>query len=158
MGKIIVRDAKHDEAKLIVQMIRLMVADMAGYGGYTPSTDDAAWKKLTAEIVEEVKGITAKYAIAESIDSEPVGVAGAKLVTLGGAFAPKKTLHIGVLYVRPECRRGGIGSRLMEKLLDWGRAAGSEQCDLNVLSNNPAMSLYEKFGFTAFQLKMVRPL
>ena len=89
---------------------------------------------------------------------ERIGVAGAELTTLGGAFAPKKTLHISVVYVLPRLRHGGIGGRLIAKLLDWGRAAGCELCDLNVLSGNPARSLYERCGFSASEVKMVRSL
>jgi GNAT superfamily N-acetyltransferase len=55
-------------------------------------------------------------------------------------------------------RRGGIGSVLLTRILDWGRAAGSEQCDLNVLTKNPAKSLYEKQGFSVLEVKMVRSL
>ena len=42
MDKIVVRDARHDEARFIAQMIRHMVTDMASYGGHAPATDDAA--------------------------------------------------------------------------------------------------------------------
>ena len=96
--------------------------------------------------------------VAESADGGPIGVAGAELTTLGGAFAPKKTLHISVVYVLPRLRHGGIGGRLIAKLLDWGRAAGCELCDLNVLSGNPARSLYERCGFSVSEVKMVRSL
>jgi GNAT superfamily N-acetyltransferase len=77
---------------------------------------------------------------------------------LGGGFAPKKTLHISAIYVLPQFRRGGIGGRLIARILDWGRAAGSELCDLNVLSENPAKSLYETCGFSVLEVKMVRSL
>jgi ribosomal protein S18 acetylase RimI-like enzyme len=87
-----------------------------------------------------------------------VGVAGAQLSALGGAFAPKKTMHINAIYVVPESRRAGIATRLLEELLAWGRAAGGEQCDLNVLANSPAKALYERHGFSAFQLKLIRSL
>ena len=50
MDKMTVRDARHDEAAFIVQMIRHMVVDMASYGGNTPATDDAAWKKLRSPL------------------------------------------------------------------------------------------------------------
>jgi GNAT superfamily N-acetyltransferase len=106
----------------------------------------------------ELKGNNVKYLVAESANGEPIGVAGAELTTLGGAFAPKKTLHISVVYVVPLLRRGGIGGRLIAKLLDWGRAAGCELCDLNVLSGNPARSLYERCGFSVSEVKMVRSL
>ena len=158
MDKITVRDARHDEAAFIVQMIRRMVVDMASYGGNTPATDGAAWEKIVVAIAGELKGNNVKYLVAESANGEPIGVAGAELTTLGGAFAPKKTLHISVVYVVPLLRRGGIGGRLIAKLLDWGRAAGCELCDLNVLSGNPARSLYERCGFSVSEVKMVRSL
>jgi GNAT superfamily N-acetyltransferase len=139
-------------------MIRHMVGDMASYGGSTPATDDTAWEKIAVAIAGELKGNDVKYLVAESVNGEPIGVAGAQLTTLGGAFAPKKTLHISVVYVLPQLRRGGIGGRLIAKLLDWGRAAGCELCDLDVLSGNPARSLYERCGFSISQVKMVRSL
>ena len=158
MDKIVVRDARHDEAELIVQMIRHMVREMASYGGHAPATDDAAWEKMAIVIAGELKGNNAKYVIAELANGDAIGVAGAALITLGGAFVPKKTLHISAIYVLPPFRRGGIGGRLIARILDWGRAAGSELCDLNVLSENPAKSLYETCGFSVVEVKMVRSL
>jgi GNAT superfamily N-acetyltransferase len=158
MDNIVVREAAPDEARTIVQMVRRMVADMASYGGHAPATDDSAWNKLVRDIAEELRGNFAKYLIAESTEGEPIGVAGAKLSTLGGAFEPKTTLHISIAYVLPQHRRKGIATVFLKKMLDWGRAVGADQCDLNVLSNNPAKSLYQKHGFSIFELSMVRLL
>jgi ribosomal protein S18 acetylase RimI-like enzyme len=156
MDNIILRDGRDGEAPFIVQMIRNMVMDMAGYGGNAPATDNTAWEKIVATIADELRGTSVKYLIAETAGGDVVGIAGAELVTLGGAFAPKKTLHISAVYVLPQFRRAGIGSALLTRILDWGRAAGSEQCDLNVLSDSPAKSLYERHGFSVLGLKMVR--
>jgi len=158
MDKMTVRDARHNDAAFIAQMIRHMVVDMASHGGNTPATDVSAWDKIAIAVAGELKGNNVKYLVAESANGEPIGVAGAELTTLGGAFAPKKTLHISVVYVVPQLRRGGIGGRLIAELLDWGRAAGCELCDLNVLSGNPARSLYERCGFSVSEVKMVRSL
>jgi ribosomal protein S18 acetylase RimI-like enzyme len=133
MGKIAVRGARDDEAQFIVHMIRYMVADMATYGGYAPATDHEAWETLSVAVAAELHGQNSKYVIAEAANKDQIGVAGAELRTLGGAFAPKKTLHINVLYVLPSLRRNGIG----------------------VLSKNPARSLYEKHGFSVVEVKMV---
>src|SRR5262245_16721687 len=156
MDNIIIRDTRDGEAGLIVQMIRNMVTDMAGYGGNDPATDSSEWEKVAATVAAELRGTSVKYLIAETAGGDAVGIAGAELITLGGAFAPKKTLHISAVYVLPQFRRGGIGSALLTRILDWGRAAGSEQCDLNVLSDSPAKSLYERHGFSVLGLKMVR--
>jgi GNAT superfamily N-acetyltransferase len=158
MDNIALRDARDGEAGVIVQMIREMVTDMAGYGGNAPATDHAAWEKIAAKVADEIRGTSAKYVIAETADGDVVGIGGAELITLSGAFAPKKTLHITAIYVVPHFRRGGIGSALLTRILDWGRAAGSEQCDLNVLTKNPARSLYERHGFSVHEVKMVRAL
>jgi ribosomal protein S18 acetylase RimI-like enzyme len=157
MNNVVIRDARQDDAGTIVQMIRRMVTDMASHGGHATATDDAAWEKMTVAIAEQLEG-SARYVIAQSADGGPVGVAGAEPVTIGGAFAASRTWHISVVYVLPQFRRGGIGSRLIARMLDCGRAAGIEQCDLNVLSQNPAKSLYEKHGFSVAEVKMVRSL
>jgi ribosomal protein S18 acetylase RimI-like enzyme len=158
MSEIVIRNASRDEATTVVQMIRLMVTDMESYGGYTTATEDSAWEKLATGIAEELDDENFKYLIAEANDRGIAAVAGAKLVILSGAFAPRKTAHISVVYVRPQFRRRGIGNALTERMLEWGASAGAVECDLNVLLNNPAKALYHKHGFSAHQVKMVRSL
>ena len=158
MDEIFVRDARLDEAPTIVRMIRHMVTDMAGYGGYAPATDHEAWNALVTRIAEELKSDQSKYLMADSTNGGAAGAAAAELIDLHGAFAPMRTLHISVVYVLPQHRRGGIGSKMLERLLEWGRAAGAQHCDLNVLANNPANALYRKHGFSVFELKLVRSL
>ena len=94
-------DASQDDVTTVVSMIRLMVTDMADLGGHAPAAEDSAWDKLTAGIAEELNNPSVRYMLAQSSNGEIAGgVAGARLVTLGGAFAPKKTLHISVMCVR----------------------------------------------------------
>jgi ribosomal protein S18 acetylase RimI-like enzyme len=157
-SEIVLRNASREEAAIVVQMIRLMMTDMASYGGHPPTTDDSAWKKLATAIGEELSDASFRYVFAQLDNGEIAGVSGAKLVTLSGAFAPKKTAHISVIYVRPQFRRQRIGHALMANMLEWAALAGAVECDLNVLMKNPAKSLYAKHGFSAFQVKMVRPL
>jgi GNAT superfamily N-acetyltransferase len=158
MDRMTIRDAGPADANVIAQLVRRMVADMASYGGHAPALDDAAWDKVADNISEELRGDRAKYLIAESRNGVPLGVAGAQITALGDAFAARKTIHISVIYVVPEFRRTGIASGLLEALLAWGRAAGGEQCDLNVLANSPAKALYERHGFSAFELHLIRSL
>lgn len=158
MKDISIREAKSDEARFIVQMIRHMVEDMASYGGHAAATDDAAWEKIFKSLTTELRGPTTKYVIAERSNGDRIGVADAELQVLHGAFVPKKTLHISVVYVFPQFRGCGVGGKLLTTLLDWGRDEGIEECDLHVLSKNPAKALYEKLGFSTIEVKMVRPL
>jgi ribosomal protein S18 acetylase RimI-like enzyme len=154
---IVLRQAKEDDGTAIVLMVREMVADMAGYGGYAPASGEA-WNQILSSVADELKRGNVKYLIAQAADGARVGVGIAELVTVSGAFAPKQTIHISVLYVLPSFRRAGLGSRLVTSLLDWGRAAGAEQCTLSVLPRNPANALYEKLGFSVYELRMSRPL
>jgi ribosomal protein S18 acetylase RimI-like enzyme len=158
MDGMTIRDAGPADANVIAQLVRRMVADMASHGGHAPALDDATWDKVTDNISEELRGDQAKYLIAESRNGVPLGVAGGQITALGGAFAPRQTMHISAIYVVPELRRAGIASRLLEALLAWGRAAGGEECDLNMLANSPARALYERHGFSVFQLKLIRSL
>jgi len=52
--------------------------------------------------------------------------------------------------VASTCRRAGVGRKLVEFVLSWARDSNVvESVDLAVLSGNlPAISLYEKLGFT----------
>jgi GNAT superfamily N-acetyltransferase len=158
MDQFALRDASPEEAPLIVPMVRRMVADMASYGGHAPAIDEAPWQKLTAALASEIQGGRVKYVIAAVGAGEWAGVAGAELITLGGAFAPKQTLHISAVYVVPQFRRRGVARALIERLLDWGRAIGAVECDLNVLMQNPARELYEKHGFAVVEVKMIRSI
>lgn len=55
---------------------------------------------------------------------------------------------IGGLGVVPAHRRCGLGRRLMEALLDAGRALGLESVQLEVITRNaPAKALYDALGF-----------
>jgi ribosomal-protein-alanine N-acetyltransferase len=58
-------------------------------------------------------------------------------------------LHINNLAVLPELRRTGIGSMLLEFALQKGVELGARRATLEVRrSNEQALLLYERFGFT----------
>ena len=44
-------------------------------------------------------------------------------------------------------RRLGIGRALLEQAEAWARAAGIRKLELHVFLNEPAIKLYEQFGF-----------
>jgi len=158
VADIVIRKASREDVATVVEMIRQMVTDMAGHGGHAPAVDAASWDTVATGIAEDLDDVNCKFAFAETSTAEIAGLGGAKLVTLGGAYASKKTMHVSVVYVRPEFRRRHIADALMRDMLAWGASAGAVECDLNVLTNSPAKSLYAKHGFSLFQAKMVRSL
>jgi ribosomal protein S18 acetylase RimI-like enzyme len=56
-------------------------------------------------------------------------------------------LRLNQLYVAAAQQRKGIGSQVMRQVLAKSRETG-KPIALNVLKNNPARRLYERFGFT----------
>ena len=157
MDKMTVRDARHDEAAFIVQMIRHMVADMASYGGNTPATDDAAWERIAVAIAGELKGNNVKYLVAE------IGRWRADWSCRRRAdhlcrrvFTKEDTAH------QCRLRPPAVAPRRQRQPLDRKAVGlGARRrlrgcCDLNVLSGNPARSLYERCGFSVSEVKMVR--
>lgn len=80
---------------------------------------------------------------------------GEKIIAMGGIsffrlppndWCPAgKSAYIGNLYTALEYRRQGIAARLLEKLMEEGKAAGCERILLN--TTDMGRGLYEKFGF-----------
>lgn len=74
---------------------------------------------------------------------------GRQLLAFGQIYNRLDHCHLGRLVVSPTLRRGGVGQRLIEKLLEQGsRQLGLTKGSLFVLNDNkPAMRLYEKMDF-----------
>jgi L-phenylalanine/L-methionine N-acetyltransferase len=52
------------------------------------------------------------------------------------------------LMVAADARRQGVGWRLLDAAVEWARGAGVRKLELHVFPwNEPAIALYEKFGF-----------
>ena len=52
------------------------------------------------------------------------------------------------LMVAKDARRAGVGRALLEAAVDWARASGVRKLELHVFPwNEPAIQLYERFGF-----------
>jgi ribosomal protein S18 acetylase RimI-like enzyme len=84
-------------------------------------------------------------------DFHPAGAAWYRLYTAhepGFGFVDEQTpeLTIGVV---PSRRGKGIGSRLLDTLLERARDEGHARISLSVEKSNPAVHLYESRGFRA---------
>ncbi|KKC30367.1 ribosomal protein S18-alanine N-acetyltransferase [Caldanaerobacter subterraneus] len=92
-----------------------------------------------AFVGEVTKNSCARYIVAE-VDKKVVGYAGFWVVLDEG--------HITNIAVHPEYRGRGIGSRLMEGLIDLAKKNGITSMTLEVRESNlVAQNLYKKFGF-----------
>jgi GNAT superfamily N-acetyltransferase len=79
----------------------------------------------------------------------PVGAAWYRLFTAdapGYAFLDEQTPELAIAVV-PSRRGRGFGERLLEALIARARAEGHAALSLSVEQANPAVRLYERFGF-----------
>ncbi|MFB2894464.1 ribosomal protein S18-alanine N-acetyltransferase [Aerosakkonemataceae cyanobacterium BLCC-F50] len=67
---------------------------------------------------------------------------------MGCQWAILDEAHITIVAVSPEYQHQGLGQAMLLALLSRARQRGLERATLEVkASNQPAISLYEKFGF-----------
>jgi GNAT superfamily N-acetyltransferase len=160
MTAISIREALPEDAPVVTRFIRLMLEETASMGGHRVAKADEEWKRIQGMIEDGINSKDHVYLLADVGDPPqiPIGVVEAQIVTLGDVFEPKKVLHIRSVYVLDNHRRKGIARALLRAVLDWGRSVGCAEAGLNVLSRNPARTLYEKLGFRTFGIKMVRKL
>lgn len=77
-----------------------------------------------------------------------------EVVGYGVAWMKAGTFHIGNLAVRCSFRRRGIGELLLHTLMEIGSVRGCRLAILEVReSNQAAISLYRKFGFSSIRLR-----
>lgn len=88
----------------------------------------------------ELLSAAGRYLTALS-EGQVIGFAGAQLVL--------EEAHITTLAVDPACRRRGVGSSLLKRLLERLEGEGASRITLEVRAGNQAaLQLYERAGFT----------
>ena len=100
-------------------------------------------------------GLWSKVAYEREMDSpnsEIQGIfsshTGEKLLGMGCFWSILEEAHITILAVNPQYHRQGMGTALLYSLIKTARDRNLERVTLEVrVSNQAAISLYEKFGF-----------
>lgn len=100
-------------------------------------------------------GLWSKVAYEKEMDSpnsEIQGIfsshTGEKLLGMGCFWSILEEAHITILAINPEYHRQGMGTALLYSLIKTARDRNLERVTLEVrVSNQAAISLYEKFGF-----------
>ncbi|MBT8447158.1 MAG: GNAT family N-acetyltransferase [Gammaproteobacteria bacterium] len=138
----------------MARMIRAMCIEIAAMGGHEASADAQLWSDLPGVIKEWLGEPDRFLTVAVTSDGSVVGFGDCRCYMLGGAFRPRKLMHIGSLYVEPDHRNRGLGKSLLALMLAWAKTQECEACELNVHVDNPAIGLYEKWGFDRFSMQM----
>ncbi|SHI08547.1 Acetyltransferase (GNAT) domain-containing protein [Streptomyces sp. 3214.6] len=88
-------------------------------------------------------------------------VVGSLSAVLSGAspMKPITTATLLSMYVKPEWRRGQIGSQLVVGFLAWAKGQQADRVDVTAYASNPdAIRFYERHGFVAKSVILEAPL
>lgn len=136
-SSLIIRAAEPKDAEEIITMVKQVMKET----GFFPHTAEEFNITVYNEI--EYMKSTALFLLAE-IDGKIVGSA-----TLDRSELKKLKHNVtfGITILKEYCGLG-IGSILMEKVIEWTKSEGIEKIELEVFENNiSAIKLYNKFGF-----------
>jgi ribosomal-protein-alanine N-acetyltransferase len=115
----------------------MMAADLPAVAALERKAFSDPWSERT--LAEELGLADRRYVVA---GGDPV-------VGYGGLMLVGDEAHVLTLAVDPACRRQRIGTRLLLWLMGEAVGSGVRHLTLEVrVSNDPARSLYRRFGFT----------
>ncbi len=63
------------------------------------------------------------------------------------SYKEKENGHINVLFVEQQCRKHGLGARLIKSAIEWFEQNGIKDIELTVVYGNDAVEFYKKMGF-----------
>lgn len=97
----------------------------------------SAWSRQSYE--RELRNGNSYYFVAREED---------RVAGYVGMWVIRDEAHVTTLAVRPDCRRRGLGRRLLAQAISIARSNRAGKLTLEVRAGNlPARSLYERFGF-----------
>jgi hypothetical protein len=80
MVEFVVRSARHEEADFVTEVFRLLTLEMEQYGGREATMNESSWERVTIDIRNELKSNKSKFLIAETTDSNRIGLAAIAIV------------------------------------------------------------------------------
>ena len=79
-----------------------------------------------------------------------VGVDDGQVIGYAGYWLILEEAHITTIGTDPKCQRRGYGERMLVAMIEHAARAGAKWLTLEVrISNDAAIKLYEKYGFTS---------
>jgi GNAT superfamily N-acetyltransferase len=144
--KIVVRRAIPDDLAAVVSLRIALLREYDGhpvYGRLHPDAENRARPLFEQQIVAPGQAI-----FLASIDEVPIGIARCAEVRGSPLLLPDRYCYVSSTYVRPEFRRRGVLSRLMETVEKWATDRGLTEMRLHNSTLHPmAREAWTQLGF-----------
>jgi GNAT superfamily N-acetyltransferase len=146
-----IRPAKAGESEAIYELWVGLHAEQAELDARSGLSEDAAerWENDYPVWLEEDED----YCFLTAVDGteEIVGFIHAELWYPPPTETPSQEVYVNALYVSPEHRHQGVGSRLVAGVKDWARERDLDQLRFGVLhANEEGRYFWEAHGATTF--------
>jgi ribosomal protein S18 acetylase RimI-like enzyme len=117
----------------------------------------ARWQDEYRQFIRALIGRDDALAVVAVSEEQIVGYAVGRISMLPGFFERRRRGYIHDVVTREPFRRRGIGTGLVDALLEWMRAGGVTTVELTVSTrNHDAVRFWSRRGFSAYMVHMKR--
>ena len=136
-----IRPAQLDDADALVELARAVGSEPGGW-----LLSDSRWRSAGDER-RYLKAVRRHPDAGVFVAEDEDGIVGRLSIARDPHPASRHVADLGLM-VAASARRHGIGRALLEQAAVWAREAGVRKLELHVFPHNePAIGLYESFGF-----------
>ncbi len=136
-----IRRAQAGDATALVRLAEAVGAEPEGW-----LISESGWRSVGAER-RYLRAVRRHPDAAIFVAEAEAGVVGRLSVARDPHPASRHVADLGLMVAAPH-RGRGIGTALLEEAVRWARGAGVRKLELHVFPHNePAIRLYERFGF-----------
>ena len=136
-----IRPAQLDDADALVELARAVGSEPGGW-----LLSDSRWRSAGDER-RYLKAVRRHPDAGVFVAEDEDGIVGRISIARDPHPASRHVADLGLM-VAASARRHGIGRALLEQAAVWAREAGVRKLELHVFPHNePAIGLYESFGF-----------